>query len=166
MWQPKRLTTQQKYERRLTAARLLQEGQMSQAQIARHLGVHRQSVSRWAQQLEQGGLQVLRCRDKVGRKPHLDASQWQQVLNLLQEGAQAAGFTTERWTLWRIQWLIQEKFEVCYNTNYLSQKLHQLGWSTQKPAVYARERSDELVQAWLKGGWPRIQQRLSTWERP
>lgn len=139
---------------------------MSQAQIAQHLGVHRQSVSRWAQQLEQGGLQALRCRDKTGRKPHLDASQWQQVLSLLQEGAQAVGFTTERWTLWRIQWLIRDHFGVCYNTNYLSQKLHQLGWSTQKPTVYARERSDELVPAWLKGDWPRIQQRLATWERP
>lgn len=136
MWQPEQLTTQQKQERRLAAARLLRKGQMSQAQIARHLGVSRQTVSHWAQELEQGGLLALHSRSKTGRKPHLDAQQWQQVLALLQQGAQqgaqAAGFTTQRWTLWRIRWVIwviEQEFGVSYNTNYLSQKLHQLGWS-------------------------------------
>jgi transposase len=165
VWQPEQLTTQQKQERRLAAARLLRQGHLSQAQIARHVGVSRQTVSRWAQQLEQGGLQALHSRSKTGRKPHLNIKQWQQVLALLQQGAQAAGFTTQRWTLWRIRWVIEQEFGVNYNTNYLSQKLHQLGWSRQKPAVYARERNDELVQAWLKGDWPRIQQRLAAWER-
>ncbi len=165
MWQPMKLTAQQKEERRLEGARLLQAG-WTQADIARHLKVDRRTVSRWQQRLQAGGTEALRTGCRTGRKPYLDAQQWQQVLGLLEQGAQAAGFTTERWTLWRIQWLIREKFGVCYNTNYLSQKLQQLGWSRQKPAVYARERSDELVQAWLKGDWPRIQQRLATWERP
>ena len=165
MWQPSKLTAQQREERRLESARLLQEG-WSQAAVAQHLGVDRKTVGRWLRRLQEGGTEALRTRSKTGRKPYLDTHQWQQVLALLQQGAQAAGFTTERWTLWRIQWLIQEHFGVCYNTNYLSQKLHQLGWSTQKPLVYARQRSDELVLAWFKGDWPRIQQRRSTWERP
>ena len=165
MWQPIKLTPQQIEARRLEGARLLREG-WTQAAIAKHLQVDRRTVMRWQQRLQEGGTEALHTRRRTGRKPYLDAQQWQQVLSLLEQGAQAAGFTTERWTLWRIQWLIQEKFEVCYNTNYLSQKLRQLGWSRQKPTVYARERSEELVQAWFKGGWPRIEQRHGTWEQP
>jgi len=42
-------------ERRLRAAQLLREG-VHQAEVARQVGVHRQSVSRWAVQLQQGGM--------------------------------------------------------------------------------------------------------------
>jgi putative transposase len=164
MWQPSQLTAQQKEERRFEGVRLLQEG-WSQAEVARHLGVNRKTVYGWQQRQQTGGHDALRTQPKSGRKPYLDAQQWQQVLELLQQGPQALGFETARWTLWRIQWVIAQRFGVSYNTNYLSQKLHQLGWSPQKPAVYARERNDELVQAWLQGDWPRIQQRLAAWER-
>ena len=41
-------------ERRLLGARLLRQG-VHQAEVARQVGVHRQSVSRWAEQLKQGG---------------------------------------------------------------------------------------------------------------
>lgn len=129
------------------------------------MGVSRKTASRWAQQLQVGGTQALLSRRQSGRKARLETHQWQQLLERLQQGARAAGFETERWTLWRIQWMIREQFGVCYNTRYLSQKLRQLGWSVQKPAVYARERSDELVEAWLRGDWPRIQQRLASWEQ-
>ena len=41
-------------QRRLRAARLLEKG-VSQSEVSRQVGVHRQSVSRWAQQLEKEG---------------------------------------------------------------------------------------------------------------
>src|ERR1700691_2438810 len=43
--------------RRMEAARLLREG-LSQSAVARELGVHRQSVSRWARELGQSGVRV------------------------------------------------------------------------------------------------------------
>jgi len=165
MWQPNTLSSQQQEERRLEGVRLLQAG-WSQAAVARHLGVDRRTVSRWQQRFHDGGSEALRTRSKPGRPPHLDAEQWQQVLALLEQGPQAAGFATQRWTLWRIQWLIRQRFEVAYHPHYLSQKLHQLGWSPQKPAVYARERREELVQAWQQEEWPRIQQRHALPELP
>ena len=45
--------------RRLHAARLLERG-LTQAEVARQVGVHRQSVSRWAYQLERGGRPALK----------------------------------------------------------------------------------------------------------
>ena len=40
-------------QRRLTAADLLRQG-LHQAEVARQVGAHRQSVSRWAQELKEG----------------------------------------------------------------------------------------------------------------
>ena len=53
-------------QRRRAAAELLRKG-MSQAEVARRLGVHRQSVSRWAQQLEVGGPAALKGAGRAGR---------------------------------------------------------------------------------------------------
>jgi transposase len=163
MWQPSKLTTQQKEERRQEAARLLQQGWAPTA-VARYMRVNRKTVYRWSQRLARGGIRALASQPKPGRKPRLTPQQWQQVLDVLQQGAQAAGFETQRWTLSRIQRVVRQEFGVRYNARYLSERLHRLGWSVQKPAVYARERSDELVEAWLRGDWPRIQKKLAAWE--
>jgi transposase len=40
--------------RRMAAAKLLQQG-VSQAEVARRLGVHRQSVIRWVRELRKAG---------------------------------------------------------------------------------------------------------------
>jgi DNA-binding transcriptional regulator LsrR (DeoR family) len=47
VWRPTHLTSVQMEERRLTAATLLRQGQLSQTDIARHVGVSRASVCRW-----------------------------------------------------------------------------------------------------------------------
>ncbi len=46
VWQPSKLTIQQKEERRLAAARLLQQG-WSQAAVARQMQVNHKTVNRW-----------------------------------------------------------------------------------------------------------------------
>src|SRR5215213_4925866 len=98
-WQPKRWTAAQLEERRLEAARLLRAGKLSQAEIARHLGVSRAAVTHWKHRLEAEGLRGLRRRSPPGGRSHLTASQWQHLLRLLRRGARRAGFATERWTL-------------------------------------------------------------------
>ena len=46
-------------ERRNEGVGLLQAGTMSQAQIARHLGVSEATVSKWKKKLDQGGPEAL-----------------------------------------------------------------------------------------------------------
>jgi transposase len=157
IWQPQ-LTSRQLEERRLTAGRLLQAGQLSQAEIARQMGVSRTAVCTWAKRL-QGALQEISClanRPRPGRPPRLTPEQWQDVLHLLRQGAQTAGFEDARWTLQRVRTLIQHEFSVTYHARYLSRRLKASGWSVQKPAVVAAERDEELVRAWLRQDWPRI----------
>src|SRR5258708_38892498 len=88
--------------------------------------------------------------------------QWQALLAILHQEAQAAGFLTHRWTLLRVQQRVRECFGVRFSTAYLSVPLRELGWSVQPPQPSPRAREDACVQAWLKGDWPRIKKRLTT----
>jgi putative transposase len=171
-WKPTRFTRDQLEERRLAAGRLLQAGKLSQAEIARELGVSRASVTRWKQRLDRAGGAGLQRRRATGRPARLAASQWQHLLCLLERGAVAAGFETERWTLRRIASVIARRFGVHYHFRGLGEALRAHGWSPQRPRLQAKERDDALVEAWLKRDWPRIKKglaaqgvRLPSWTR-
>ncbi len=162
-WAPQHLTREQMEERRLKGAQLLKAGKLSQAEIARQLGVSRTAVTRWAQQLAIG--QPLQRRIASGRPPKLTAAQQRTLKRLLKHGAGAAGFPSERWTLGRIQQVIEREFGVTYHAHSLSDVLAGLGWSLQQPLARAQERDEDLIQAWLAQDWPRIKKGAATWRR-
>ena len=143
-------------ERRAEGVRLLQAGEMSQAQIARHLGVSETTISKWKKVLEQKGPAGLQARKASGRPPKLSATDKRQLVEKLEQGALAAGFATEQWTQARVQKVIEQEFGVHYHRDYISRLLHGLGWSVQKMDPRAIERDEELIQAWLSQDWPRI----------
>ncbi|MGI0015643.1 MAG: IS630 family transposase [Nitrososphaera sp.] len=155
-WKPSYLTREQMEERRLEGGRLLQAGKLSQAEIARQLGVSRATVSEWAKTVEANGLQGLRSRKAAGSPSKLSQAQKVKLKRMLDRGALAYGFPTERWSLERVRQLIQEKFGISYHPNYLNRLLRKLGFSPQKPLPQAVEQEEELVQAWLQRDWPRI----------
>src|SRR5262245_9117798 len=94
--------------RRLQAARLLTRG-VPQAEVARQVGVHRQSVSRWAQQLEEGGRPALKKAGRAGRTPRLTPSDLRRIERALTRGPEALGYDTSLWTAWRVADLIDRK---------------------------------------------------------
>ena len=161
-WRPRQLTRSQLEERRLAAGRLLHAGQLSHAAIARQMGVSRTAVSRWAHQRRQGqgDLSRLHKRRVPGRPPRLTPAQWQRRRRVLGRGARPAGFDTDRWTLGRRRAVMLVEFGVEYHPHDLPHRLKTLGWRPQHPAVYARQRDDAVVQAWLTPDWARIHKRL------
>ena len=164
-FQPTHLTRPQLEERRRLGAQLLRQGKLSQAEIARRLGVSRSAVSQWASQLAEGGLRQLRRRTSNGRPPKLVKAQKRALLRLLKRGARQAGFPTERWTLQRIQTVIEREFQVTYHPTYVARLLKHLGWSPQVPLPRAKERDEALIRAWLAHDWPRIKKRLAARKR-
>lgn len=155
-WQPKKLSREQMAERRAEGARLLQTATMSQAQIARDLDVSEATISKWKKVLNQGGPEALKARKASGRPPKLSAAEKEQLVSILEQGALAAGFATERWTQARVKEVIRREYGVHYHRDHISRLLRGLGWSVQKPDARAIERDEELIQAWLKQDWPRI----------
>lgn len=143
-------------ERRLEGGRLLKEGKLTKAEIARQLGVTRGSVTAWAKAIEAGGLRQLRQRKSSGRRSKLSSENKKKLKRLLDRGALTAGFPTDRWTLVRVSKLIKKEFDISYHSNSLRRVLDRLGYSVQKPLPRAAERDEKLVKAWLTKDWPRI----------
>lgn len=154
-WKPSYLTREQREARRLAGGCLLKEGKLSQAEISRQLGVSRATVSEWAKIVKSKGIRALRKRKAVGQSK-LSKVQKEKLKRMLDHGALACGFPTERWTLERVRQLIQREFEVTYHRNYLNRLLRQLGFGPQKPLPQAIEQEKELVEAWMQQDWPRI----------
>jgi transposase len=81
-------------ERRLYAADLFEQC-MHQAEVARRLGVSRETVSRWQVRWRDYGTQGLRGLGPPGRTPKLSVAQLNLVEQALLRGAKAHGFDTE-----------------------------------------------------------------------
>jgi transposase len=80
--------------RRLRAAELFAAG-LRQAQVARQLGVSRQSVSEWHARWQAGGSDALLSRGPTGPAPRLSDLELGRVEQALLEGATANGFVGE-----------------------------------------------------------------------
>ena len=154
MWRPSRLSRSQMEERRLAGARLLEEGKLSQAEIARELGVNKSTVSGWKKVLERVGLEGLKARVSGGRPPRLDKQGQQQLLEELRKGAQAHGYPDERWTLSRIAEVLRNSQGIKYDPDHLSVVMRRLGWSVQRPQSKAVERDEQKIQTWLETTLP------------
>ncbi len=144
--------------RRLKAARLLKRC-LRPAEVARRLGVHRQSVGRWQQQLRQEGIAGLKKAGRAGRPPKLTAEQLLGLEEELIRGPRAWGYSTELWTTQRVADLIQRRFGVRYHRDHVGRVLAQMGWSCQRPVGRAKERNEALVRRWKRVEWPRIKKK-------
>jgi transposase len=141
--------------RRRQVARLLQQG-FSEAEVARRVGVHRQSVNRWAQQLAEGGPAALKKAPRAGRPPQLSASDRARIVQGLKRGPEAWGCSTGLWTAWRVADLIERECGVKYSTVHAWRLLRALGWTPQRPARRARERDEAAIRTWKRVRWPEL----------
>ncbi len=141
--------------RRLAAARLLAQG-LSEAEVARRVGVHRQSVNRWAQQLADGGRRALKRAPRTGRPPQLSAADLQHIARALKRGPEALGYGTSLWTAWRVADLIERECGVQYSTVHAWRVLRALGWTPQRPAGRALERDEAAIRRWKRERWPTL----------
>lgn len=145
-------------KRRYKAAELFEKGK-SQAEVARELGVSRQSASRWFQEWEQGGKKSLRGAGRAGRIPKLNRKQLRKVAEELTKGARVHGFTTELWTLPRIARVIEVVAGVTYHPGHVWRVMRKLGWTLQKPTTRARERNEEKVTQWKTQTWAEVKKK-------
>lgn len=146
-------------QRRKQGMRLLAAG-VWPAEVARRLGVTRQSVLRWTKLHAQGGMAALRRPKRFGRPPKLDDAQRAELVKALKAGALAAGFATELWTLPRIGTVIKERFGVELSEPSVWRMLQQLGWSVQRPTGQARQRNERDIRTWKEKRWPALKKSL------
>ena len=105
-------------------------------------------------------MEALRRALHFGRSERLSVAQRKELVRLFKEGALAAGFPTELWTLPRIAQLIEAKFAVKMVASSVWRLLGRLGWSVQRPTGQARERDERAVRKWKAKRWPELKKSL------
>src|ERR1700740_462359 len=131
-------------QRRLRAARLLEKG-ISQAEVARQVRVHRQSVSRWALQRKKKGRGGGEKAGRAGRKPRLSAEDLERIERALKRGPEAFGYDTGLWTSARVADLIEQECGIDYHPGHVWRLLRQLGWSCPRPSGRALETDEKAI---------------------
>ncbi len=86
-----------------------------------------------------GGWAALKAVPASGRPLKLSTGERQRLEKQLQEGAQAAGFSSDVWTCSRVAEYIERIFGVRYHVDHVGRLLHDLNWSSQRPELGAKE---------------------------
>src|SRR4051794_28065989 len=105
------------------------------------------------------GSKPSQAKPSPGRPRKLTRRQERTVLRWLTKSPTAFGFAGEWWTSRRLAALIERRWGVRFNANYLVEWLTARRHSAQKPAPRAKERDDAAVARWLAQDWPRIQKK-------
>jgi transposase len=108
----------------MEAARLLRED-VWQAEVARRLGVRRQSVNDWAKKIRRRGIWALKA-GKLGRPRKLHAEQLKRVEKKLERGPQV--MRSGKWTVRRVVELIERECRVRYCASGAWGVLCGMGW--------------------------------------
>jgi len=141
-------------QRRFRAGTMFQKGS-SQADVARELGVSRETASQWHATWREHGREALRGAQRAGRLPKLTDDQLVKVAKALAKGPAHNGFPTELWTLARVATVIDKVTGVSYSTTQTWSILRaRLGWSRQRPARRALEADQDAIAAWARDRWP------------
>jgi len=158
-------------QRRLQAVALYKKG-WQQKIIAEALGVTKGAISQWvkkAQAVMDASLEerarVLAVKKSTGRPPALSAEQCQQLVVLVERGAEAFGFVGAVWTAKRVQVVVRRELNVRVGLTTINKALHQEGFSVQKPQVQATQKRAAQV-AGFRGGWANLKKGQSQSEQP
>lgn len=145
-------TPEQLTARRVEALRLLGKGQ-SPTEVARSVGVARQTIYVWKAQAK-------RKRRRRSRRPggvcRLTRQQQTKLRQALLKGAYAHGYPDDHWTLDRIGRVIFDLYQVRYHLSSVWHLLRRMKWSVQKPKRVALERDEQAIARWKTNEWPRI----------
>lgn len=144
--------------RRLQAADLLRKG-LSQSEVARRVGAHRQSVGQWAEVLRQQGRKGLKKAARAGRPRKLHPEDLKRIERGLKRGPEKLGYGTSLWTSARVAHLIEQECGIRYAAGHAWRILRQLGWSCQRPTGRALERDEEKIRQWRQKRWPEIKKK-------
>jgi transposase len=147
--------------RRKRAVQAVADGEPRKT-VAKVLGVHIKTVSRWVRAARQPG--GLDARPQPGPTPALSDADLRRLEGFLTKGAKANGWSNELWTAARVTRLIERHFDISYHPEHVRKILkRRLGWTSQKPRRKARERDDKEVARWVGDEFPRIVR--EAWQR-
>ena len=158
--------------RRLQALVLYRKG-WRQKDISEALGVSKGAVSQWMARVRnvpedqpQEQEAVLKARGgKPGSPPKTTAEQRQQLVALLDKGAETFGFVGNFWTVSRVRFVLKKEIGIALSVRSVWKLLKEEGFSCQKPATRAKEQNQKAI-AGFRGGWTNLKRGQTTEGKP
>src|ERR671939_1538349 len=150
-------------ELRRRALFLIEHEGVSQAEAARAVGVHRQTVNVWLKRYrergEEGVLDGRRVSPRRG-KGLLTAEEAGRVRGWIAEGTpDQLELPFALWTGRAVRELIERRFAKRLGLTAVQAYLRRWGMTPQKPLIRARQRRPAAIQAWLERDYPAIARR-------
>jgi transposase len=136
------------------------------SEVAKLLGVRRQSAHAWRQAWHKAGVKGLASKGAAGPKARLGAEQKATLMKAIIEGPKAHGHPTEVWTLPRVAKLIEEQTGEHYHSGHVWWILRELGLSCQQPTRRAIERNETAIAEWTSEGWPKLKKKRGARSAP
>jgi len=147
--------------RRVTAIQMLSL-KVTQAEIAKTLGVCREVITRWAALFLAKGAKGLIPKKSPGRKSKLSKEQKKQLKQQIQDGPKSCGYVGGVWTSAMVQEHIQKQFGVFYAVGYIPQLLRNMGLSHIKPKFTYSLTRDQLKDQikWIRKTLPDLYEQV------
>lgn len=136
---------------------------VSQTQVARNLGVHRQCVVRWKKKMEQLDVDQAVKAERRGPKPGtskraiLTKAQQRSIRQtIIDKNPSQLKFEFALWTTKAIQHLIRKRYQINIKRRTLCNYLKSWGLTVQRPAKRAIQQDPVAVAEWLETRYPAI----------
>lgn len=144
--------------RRVKAAKYFEAGKGA-SEVARLLGVRKQSAHAWLKAWKAKGVAALKSKGPAGPKGRLSVEQKQRVMAAIVAGPRQQGYATEVWTLPRVAKLIEQQTGERYHPGHVWWLLRELGLSCQQPGRRAIERDEAAIAEWKQRTWPALKKK-------
>lgn len=142
--------------RRLAIKRIIAGGESADA-VAKSLCCARSAVFEWLKRYQAGGEKSLATKQRPGAEPDIAWSAWLVVKGLI------CGHTPDEyqlpgklWTRAIVQQLVERDYGRRYSLALISQRLHQLGLSAQRPLHRATRQDPEAMERWRETEFPAL----------
>ncbi len=142
-------------KRRIKAVKLWVKGQ-TQYKIAQELKVSFEAVSNWVEAYQTQGWDGLKSKGNPGPDCRLTEAQKRKIRQAILKGALKQGYSTDLWTLDRLQDLIKKIAKTKYHPGHVWKVVVSLGFTRQKPAIRAKERDEKAIKTWRVKTFPRL----------
>ena len=139
--------------RRFRAVELMEQGEQPEL-IARILGVSRASLYRWRRLARAASLEA---KPNLGPPRRMTDRDYEDLEELLLEGATAHGWANNLWTAARVGEVIKKHFAVEYHPAHVSRILREhLNWTCQRPDSQHKDRDEGEIRWWVTNTFPKV----------
>lgn len=119
--------------KRLRAILLIGRDGLTRHDAAKACEAGLRTVFTWQREFRESGVAGLFTGEHPGRPPNLSDEDMRTLSDIIQEGPDAAGYDTGRWTAALVAEVIFTRFRVRYAPGHVRRILHKLGFSVQYP---------------------------------